>query len=264
MSAFAAPELGTGPLARRNPLAKIGAALVVTLALVPTVDALTPALLLACALALVPLTGLGPVALARRAWPVLAAAVSVALANALFSARGGDVLLGAGPLTLTTGGLAAGGAAALRLLAIAVPGLLAVATTDPLDLADALVQQLKVSPRFAYGALAALRLVPLLGEEWAVLGRARRARGVAADGRPLVALRLAGGRVLGLLVGAVRRATLMATAMDARGFGAGPRTRARQQQMARSDWALLAATALVAATAVAVSVALGTWRPLLS
>jgi energy-coupling factor transport system permease protein len=264
VSAFTAPALGTGSLARRNPLAKIGAALVVTLALVPTVDALTPALLLACALALVPLTGLGPAALARRAWPVLAAAASVALANALFSGRGGHVLLDAGPLTLTTGGLAAGGAAALRLLAIAVPGLLAVATTDPLDLADALVQQLKVSPRFAYGALAALRLVPLLGEEWAVLGRARRARGVAADGRPLAALRLAGGRVLGLLVGAVRRATRMATAMDARGFGSGPRTSARRQRMAGADWTLLAATVLVAATAVALSVALGTWRPLLS
>ena len=45
------------------------------------------------------------------------------------------------------------------------------------DLADALVQRWRVPARFAYGALAALRLLPLLSADWHMIGRARRARG---------------------------------------------------------------------------------------
>ena len=57
----------------------------------------------------------------------------------------------------------------LRVLAIALPGVLVFATTDPTDLADALVQNAKAPARFAIGALAAFRLVPLLGQEWQML-----------------------------------------------------------------------------------------------
>jgi energy-coupling factor transport system permease protein len=253
------------PLARRNPVAKLGAATVLLVALLATVDPLTPALLLTVELAVLPWSGVTAATLARRAWPLLVAAASLGLANALFAAKqGGRVFLDVGPVLLTETGLAAGGSAVLRLLAIAVPGVLALATTDPVDLADALVQQLRLPARFAYGALAAVRLLPLLGAEWQTIGRARRARGIDAGRNPLAAGRLLASRVLALLVAAIRRGVRLATAMDARGFDAGlDRSFARQQRMRAGDWVLLAAAVAVAAAATGTSLAVGVWRPLL-
>jgi len=52
--------------------------------------------------------------------------------------------------------------------------------------------------------------------------------------------------------------------MEARGFGALPsRTVARVQRMRRVDWAWMAGATALAALAIGVSLALGTWRPLL-
>ena len=60
----------------------------------------------------------------------------------------------------------------------------ATATSDPTEVADALIQQARVSPRFAIGVLAALRLVPVLARDWRTIGLARRARGVEAGRSP--------------------------------------------------------------------------------
>jgi energy-coupling factor transport system permease protein len=115
-------------------------------------------------------------------------------------------------------------------------------------------------PRLAVGALASLRLVPILGTEWQTIGLARRARGVDAGRNPLVAGRLALQAVVTLLVSTIRRASRLATAMDARGFDSGlPRTMARPPRMRRTDWWLVVAAAGLALGAVAVSVGLGTW-----
>ena len=153
----------------------------------------------------------------------------------------------------------------LRLLAIALAGVLATATSEPIEVADALIQQLRVSPRFAIGVLAALRLLPLLAQEWQTLGLARRARGrrggaIAARRRAPVR-RQAPRRCSSGSFGAGAR---MALAMEARGFGALPcRSVARPQRMRASDWAWIAGALLLASAAIGISLALGTWRPLL-
>ena len=66
-----------------------------------------------------------------------------------------------------------------------------------------------------------------------------------------------------MLVAAVRRGVRLATAMEARGFGATgvPRTMAREQPMVARDWWLLAGTAAAVLAATAVSVAVGAGRP---
>jgi energy-coupling factor transport system permease protein len=139
-------------------------------------------------------------------------------------------------------------------------GVLAFAAIDPTDLADALVQHLRAPARFAYGALAAVRMLPLLAAEWQTIGLARRARGIDAGRNPAAAVRLFGGRVFALLVGAIRRATRLAVAMDARGFDTDrPRTFARRSRFGRADAALLGAGVLLATGATVVSMALGTW-----
>jgi energy-coupling factor transport system permease protein len=106
--------------------------------------------------------------------------------------------------------------------------------------------------------------MPLLGEEWRMLTLARRARGVDAGRNPVARVRLFGSLTFALLVGAIRRGTRLATAMDARGFDSGlPRTIARPQHFGPADWLLLAGGVLLVALALTVSVATGVFSPLL-
>jgi energy-coupling factor transport system permease protein len=253
------------PLARRNPVAKLGAALVFTLPLVATLDPLTPAIALAVELAVLPLSGVRLGVLARRARPLLLTAIGILVSVVLFGAdRGGALLFALGPVEVTTGVLYAALGLVLRVFAVALPGIVVFATTDPTDLADALVQNAKASARFAIGALAAFRLLPLLEQEWQMLGLARRARGIDAGGNPVARARLFVSTAFALLVGALRRGGRLAVAMDARGFDSGlPRTYARRQVFRAADAALIAGAALLSAAILATTVALGVFRPLL-
>lgn len=253
------------PLARANPVAKLAAALVLLVALFASLDWVTGLIVLAALLALLPFSGLAPATLVGRAWLVGLAAVSIGVFNVLFAAEQlGPTILEVGPVRVGAETAVNGAGLAVRLLAIALAGVLATATSQPTDLADALVQQLRVSPRFAIGALAALRLLPLLALEWQTIAMARRARGVEAGRNPLAGARLFAGQLLALLVGAIRRGSRMALAMEARGFGAlDCRTAARVQRMRTADWGWVAASLVLAAVAIGVSVAFGTWRPLI-
>ena len=134
-------------LAYAHPLAKIGAALVLMLALFITVDPVTPALVLIAEIAAIPLIGVPSRALFRRALPAFIGAIGIGFFNALLS---GDI----------GGGIAIG----LRLVGIALAGIVAIASIDPTDLADALVEHLHAPRRFTVGALAAFRLMPLFAD----------------------------------------------------------------------------------------------------
>jgi energy-coupling factor transport system permease protein len=134
---------------------------------------------------------------------------------------------------------------------------LALAGTDPTDLADSLQQQGRLAPRLALGVLAAVRMLPIMATEWQIIAMARRARGVSSGGSPIAASQLAFGMLLALLVSSVRRATRLAAAMDARGFDSRkPRTIARPQHMRRTDWWLLAAALGLGLVAVGIGLAL--------
>lgn len=253
------------PLARVNPTARFGAALVVMAFAFASIDLVTPTLLLAALLGAVPASGIRARDLASRAWPLLLAAAALVVLNTLFAPGGsGPLLFRIGPLEIGQVAARDGLAVGLRVLTVALAGLLAVIPTDPTDLADSLQQQLGLSPRFAVGALAAVRLMPAIAQEWQTLRLARRARGVSAGRSPISAVRIAAGQLFALLVGAIRRATRLATAMEARAFGSRPcRSVARPQAMERNDWLLLAGAAGIGATAVGISFGLGTWRFLL-
>lgn len=253
------------PLARAHPLPKLAAAAVLMLALFVTVDPLTPAIVLAGLVVALPLTGAGG-PLLRRVWPLLVASIGLALFTAVFATgRGGETLLEIGPLRVTTGSALSGLAVALRVMGIALSGAIALATIEPVDLADALIQHLRAPPRFVVGAIAAYRLVPIFASEWEILGLARRARGVEADRTLADRLRAFPGRTYGLLVAAIRRATRLALAMDARGFAASPcRTLARPRAIGRPDWAVLGLAIALGMGATVTSLVAGTWRPLLT
>lgn len=239
------------PLSSINPVAQLGALGFVLPVLLVSGDLVTPLIVLAAELCLLPAAGLArPRALLARTWPLLLGAAGVAWVNVLF----GDPAAGSGWPTAV--------ALAVRVLALALPGVLLVASTDPVRLADALTLHWRVSTRFAYGALAALRLVPLLAAEWQTIRLARRARGVEPGRNPVAHARLFAGTAFALLVGAVRRGTRLAAAMDARGFDSGiARTNARGSRLRRRDAAYLAGAAGICAVAVLVSVGTGSWRP---
>ena len=249
------------PLARLNPATKLAVAVVLSVALLITVDPVTAGTILGVELLALPLTGLGARSLAVRLAPLLAVGTSVTILNAVAANPGGPLILTLGPLALTRDAVVAGVSAGLRVCAVALPGVVLLATTDPTDLADALAQRLHLPHRFVLGALAAVRLLTVLAEEWRSLARARRARGMATGGSPVAALGSFPGQVFALLVAAIRRATRMATAMEARGLGVRPqRTWARPSPFTPLDAVVAVATLALAVSATALALALGTWQ----
>ena len=234
---FREPEQGT-VLGRRNPVAKLSVVVLLTVGALFTADLRVLVSLLVLEIAVILLTGVPLRTLARRTWPLLIAVMGVALTNALLV------------------NLHAAVTVSVRLVCITLPGVAVLASTDPRDLADSLVQQARVSPRFAYGAMAGLRLLPLFAADWQHLQRARRARGIHRGRTPLALLGTARALTFALLVSAVRRGIRLAAAMDARGFdGHEQRSTARPQRLDRADVAMVILAALVA-TAVAVGSAI--------
>ncbi|MFC7327781.1 energy-coupling factor transporter transmembrane component T family protein [Marinactinospora rubrisoli] len=240
------PEGARAWLARADPAAKLVAALLVAAALIPVVDPVTSGVPLLATAVLVPFSGVPRRRLLVAAGSLALMGASIGLVNLLFGETGAVGALGA----------------VVRLLAIALPGVLVALSTDPTDLADALVQRLRMPERPAIGVLAALRLVPLLAAQWRSLTLARRARGLEAGRNPVTAVAAVAGMTFALLVRAIRTGTLLAMAMDARAFGTGPRTHARSSPWRAPDTWLVAGTVLLLCGAHALSVALGTWRPL--
>ncbi|HET9681547.1 MAG TPA: energy-coupling factor transporter transmembrane component T [Candidatus Limnocylindrales bacterium] len=218
-------------LGQASPLVKLGVAAAWLIALATTVDA-RPGLLLAfAALAAIPLMGAVPVGqLVRRLWPLVLAALGIAVTNLLFASANTDPtaaeLLRLGPLRLTVPAATTALGLGARVLAIISVGSAFALTTDATGLADGLTQQAGLSPRFAYGALAAYQAVPRLAEDLATLRAARRLRGLR-DWHPRI--------LVGLLIRAIRHADQLALAMDARAFGTGPRTVYRPLRWGTAD-----------------------------
>lgn len=251
-------------VSRANPVAKLAAVLVLMLGVLLSIDLVSAGVMLALLLVIaLPLSGLDAGAMLRRLWFLPVAALLAGWATAIMAEKTGAVLLDLGPYLVTTDSLAAGAAISMRALALALPGICVAATTDPTDLADALVQHLRVPERFVLSALAAARLVTLFVEEWKTLVLARRTRGSGADSpwaRVVALVPLA----FALLVQAIRRGTRLAMAMEGRGFGTQSRTWSRISRFhARDAWLVLCAFAFSAA-AVGAAVAAGTWRLILT
>lgn len=249
----------SGPLATLNPVAKLGAAFIVTGVLLVSIDPVSAAVALGLELVLVAFAGIPWRVLAVRTAPIWIAAPLAGLTTALYGRTSGAVYLQWWAVEVSEGSLQLGLATMLRILAIGLPAVLLFITIDPTDLADGLAQLLRLPARFVLGGLAALRLVGLFAEDWRALTLARRARGVAESG----ALRRMLGQSFSLFVLSIRRGSKLATAMEARGFGSsGPRTWARPSVFRGRDWVALGVAVLVAGVAVAVAVAVGSWNVL--
>jgi energy-coupling factor transport system permease protein len=223
------------PLGRTSPIVKLAIALGWLAGLALTLAWGPPLALAAVAIAAGVLLGsVGIGDLARSIAPLWIAALGIGLFNAIFSTSNGDLTSAAaielGPLRMTVEAATNGVALALRVIAIATVGAVFTLTTDPTRLADALVRQAHVSPRFAYGALAAYQAIPRFSEDLATLRQARRIRGLRGSWHPRL--------LVSLLVLAIRHGDRMALAMDARAFGAGPRSHYREVRWGPLDLAI--------------------------
>ncbi|MDH6237448.1 energy-coupling factor transporter transmembrane component T [Cryobacterium sp. CG_9.6] len=254
------PTIRPSAVARLNPVAKLAVALIVSCALLLSIDWVSAGVALLLEGVLLLWCGLS----ARQFWlrtaPVWIAAPLAALTTVLYGQDSGTTLWQAGFVTVTEGSVALGLAIGLRVLAIGLPGIVLLATTDPTDLADGLAQVLRLPARFVLGGLAGLRLVGMFIEDWRSLALARRARGVGDGGGVSGAVKRFLGPAFALLVISVRRGSKLATAMEARGFGSDdPRTWARESVVGVGDAILVGIGCAIAGIAIGVAVWAGTW-----
>ena len=223
------------PLGRTSPIVKLAVAIGWLVGLAFTLAWTPPLVLAGAAIAAGFLLGSVRLAtLARSIAPLWLAALGIGLFNALYSTSNGDpaatTLVDFGPFRITVLAATNGLALALRVIAIASVGAVFTLTTDPTRLADALVRQAHVSPRFAYGALAAYQAIPRFAEDLTTLRQARRIRGLRGSWHPRL--------LVTLLVLAIRHGDRMALAMDARAFGAGPMSHFRELRWSWLDGAV--------------------------
>jgi energy-coupling factor transport system permease protein len=239
-----------------NPVAKLAASLLLALALALSVDAVSAGVALLLELVLMPWSGLGWRHFWRRTAAVWITAPLAGLTVALYGRASGQVYLDVMLVHVTQGSLELAGITALRVLAIALPAVALFATVDPIELADGLTQLVHLPPRFVLGALAAIRMLALLRDDWRSLELARRARGLGDRAR----LRRFVGAAFALFVLSIRRASALATAMEARGFGGDtPHSWARVSRFGRREVLLIVTALGVALIAVGTAVATGQW-----
>jgi energy-coupling factor transport system permease protein len=237
------------PLGRVSPVVKLAIAIVWLVGLALTLRVLPPLILAVVALeAGIVLGRIAGRTFARALAPLWIAALGIGLSNTLFAASNNDPaaaeLLRLGAVRIAVDAALGGIALACRVVAIASVGAVFTLTTDSTRLADSLVQQAHISPRFAYGALAAYQAIPRFGEDLTTLRQARRVRGLRGGWHP--------GLLIGVLVLAIRHADRMALAMDARAFGSGPRTFYRPIRWTWLDLAIGAGAVAVLVAALAV------------
>lgn len=245
------------PFDRVNPVAKLGAALLLAACLVLTIDWVSAGVALLLELALLPLVGVRWREFWLRTLPVWVAAPLTAVTILLYGEPSGTVYFEWLAVRVSDGSIELALATGLRVLAIGLPAVVLFITVDPTDLADGLAQVWRLPSRFVFGALAGLRLVGLFLHDWRSLELARRARGVGDRGR----IRRAFGQVFALLVLAIRRGSKLATAMEARGFGGDTeRTWARVSVFGAREWGVVFAGLMVGMIAITTAIATGHWN----
>ena len=181
----------------------------------------------------------------------LSTALLLGLLQVLF-VREGIVLFALGSFSVTAGGLERGAYIAGRFLSVILLSYLFVLTTEPNDLAYALMRA-GLPYRYAFALITALRLVPTFEQEGQIVYNAQLARGVRYDVRsPRRFFALARQFVLPLLVSALGKVDALAVSMEGRCFGKYPtRTMLRQVRYTWLD-AIAMGGLLTAATVLVV------------
>ncbi|NNG20550.1 energy-coupling factor transporter transmembrane protein EcfT [Naumannella sp. ID2617S] len=246
-------------LDRLNPVTRIAMAMLLSIPLILTLDWLSAGVGLVLVITAALLVGFPPAMIARRLALLLLVALLAGVSMALYGRPGGREWFAWLLIRVTDNSLLLALAVLLRVLTLGLSAILLLGDIDPTDLADGLAQVARLPSRFVLGALAGVRMLGLFTDDWRTLGLARRARGLGDAGRVRRWLSMA----FALLVLAIRRGSRLATAMEAKGFGAtGPdapvRSWARPSRLGATDAVGVCVTLLMALVAVGSAVWFGT------
>jgi energy-coupling factor transport system permease protein len=182
----------------------------------------------------------------------LSTALVLAIVQLLF-VREGAILVRFAFITLTTGGIQAGIYIAGRFLTVILLSYIFVLTTEPNDLAYALMRS-GLPYRYGFTLVTALRLVPVFEREGQIVYKAQLARGVRYDIKhPRRIFILARQFILPLLISTLGKVDTLAVSMEGRCFGKYPkRTFLRQIHYSWMDGAA-AGLLIIGITVVAIS-----------
>ena len=214
------------PIDRLNPVARLVFAVLLAAPVLITLDWVSASVMLGLELVAGLASGLTLAWFGRRLWPVAIVGLIAAVSMSLYGRPGGQVFAQWWLVTISQQSLLMALAVFVRILALALAAMALLGQVDPTLMADGLAQRLKLPARFVLGTLAGVRLFGLLGDDWRLIGLARRARGLGDRQW----LRRLASMVFALLVVAIRRGTKLATAMEVRGFSA---DNAKQRSWAR-------------------------------
>lgn len=243
-------------LDRLNPVTRLGLAVLASIPILITLDWVSALTMLVAQLVIFIACGVPVAQLWRRLAPLLVIAPIGAISMALYGRPGGQIYLDWWLVTISERSLLMALAVFIRILVLGTSAVVLIGGADPTRMADGLAQLLKLPARFVLGTLAGVRMVGLFAEDWRTMALARRARGLGDTGR----LRRFATMSFALLVFAIRRGTKLATAMEARGFGADrPRTWARESRLGTPDLVGLVITLAVCALALGLSIWTGTF-----
>lgn len=145
-------------VAKINPVSRFIGALILCIPMFFTLDVVSASVAFGLEMLLLWIGGVAPWTVLRKTWPVWIAATGSFVSVALYGKTSGTVLANLGGIiVISQGSLYLALATFLRVAAIAVPGVILALGLDPTDLADGLVQILRLPQRFVYGGLAGMR-----------------------------------------------------------------------------------------------------------
>ncbi|MDN6554886.1 MAG: energy-coupling factor transporter transmembrane protein EcfT, partial [Bifidobacterium mongoliense] len=245
-------------LASLNPSYRLMGGFLASLPLLVSLDWVSASTALALEVVVLMAIGFSPLRIVRSTWPIFVGAPGSALAVLLYGKSGGAVWWQWGMINITDRSSQLAVATGIRILAIGIPAIIAVLGIDATDLADSFSQVLRLPDRFVYGGLAGIRLFSVLSDDWTALTASRRSRGLGDDNAVKAFL----PQAFALLVLSIRRSTMLATAMQARGFGGlGPRSHARVSAVHTRDYVFLIGCVSMPAVALIVSIVTGAFAP---
>lgn len=173
-----------------------------------------------------------------------------------YNVPGQKVLFKLGPLVATNFGFISGLTLGLRSAIPSLVVLILICTTDPAQLAKAMMK-LKMPLTVAFMMLAALRMFPMVTEEMGNISTAQTIRGIDKKGfkGAMKAFKLA---AFPLMINCLRRSRTMGLAIESKGFGKRSWKEYYQDfSLGKVDWLVLIATLALLAAALYIRYGLG-------
>lgn len=161
----------------------------------------------------------------------------------LFFTNEGNILISVGIIKITTGGVIKASYIAIRLIYLVIGTSVMTLTTKPSDLADGLEKSFGFLKkiRFPVHEMAmmmslALRFIPTLMEETDKIMKAQKARGANFEtGNLFQRIKSYLPLLIPLFISAINRALELATAMEARCYSGGNRTKLKPLKYEKND-----------------------------